>query len=95
MIGQKIDLAVKEEKGKVLICNLGPTFAIWDSAFLFAIKINKTHTSLSKKGLAFSTFSILFEHFGLVWLIQSIWGADNKISHFEEKINTMLAPGQI
>ena len=60
LIGQKIDIAVKEEKGKVLICNLGPTFAIWDSAFLFAIKINKTHTSLSKKGLAFSTFSILF-----------------------------------
>ena len=28
-------------------------------------------------------------------LIQPIWGADNKISHFEEKINTMLAPGQI
>ena len=48
LIGQKIDLAVKEEKGKVLICNLGPTFAIWGSALLFAININKTQTSLSK-----------------------------------------------
>ena len=47
LIGQTIDLALKEEKGKVLICNLGPTFAIWDSALLFAININKTHTSLS------------------------------------------------
>ena len=71
LIGQKIDLAVKEEKGKVLICNLGPTFAIWGSALLFAININKTQTSLSKNSLAFSTFPILFEHFGLVWIPRS------------------------